>query len=261
MENKKYIFAVMLLLSFVLLAPVAFAATGYNPDTSNTNINTNTYNPDTSNTNINTNTYNPDTSSVNYNAGTLPTLDSASTSGSNTTSVTFPNPLGNVTTVSALLYSILTHLMGIMAIIAVIFMVIGGIMYMISGGNEAMVTRAKKTWTGAAIGLAIAMAAPTFLKEIQAILGGNTSGDASSWVSNSLTLQQIAINVLNLLLSVLGIIAMISMVIGGMMFLTAAGDERRIDKGKSIFTYSLLGVIAALSAVIVIKEINYLLGG
>lgn len=175
-------------------------------------------------------------------------------------SITFDNPLG-FTTVSGLLSSVLTNLMGIMAIIAVIFMVIGGIMYMMAGGNETMVTRAKKTWTGAVIGLSIAMAAPTFLKTIQAILGGNTSGNASSWVSNALSLHDIAVNVLNLLLSVLGIIAMISMVIGGMMYLTAAGDERRIDKGKEIFKYSILGVIAALSAVIVIKTINNLLGG
>ncbi len=134
---------------------------------------------------------------------------------------------------------------------------------MLSAGNEAMVTRAKKTWTGAVIGLAIALGAPTFLKTIQAILGGNsnTGGNADSWVSNSLTLQQVAVNVLNLLLSLLGVIAMISMIIGGLMYLTAAGDERRLDKGKEIFKYSILGVVAALSAVVVISQINILLGG
>lgn len=179
------------------------------------------------------------------------------------TPTSFPNPLGSVTTVSALLSSIITNLMGIMAIIALIFIIIGGIMYMLSAGNEAMVTRAKKTWTGAVIGLAIAMAAPTFLKTIQTILGGNdtSSGNADSWVSSALTLRDIAVNVLDLLLSIIGIVAMISMIIGGLMYLTAAGDERRIDKGKEIFKYSIIGIVVALSAVVVINEVNSLLGG
>lgn len=180
-----------------------------------------------------------------------------------TTSTSFPNPLGSVTTVSALLSSVLTNLMGIIAIIALIFIIIGGIMYMTSGGNEKMVTRAKGTWTGAVIGLAIAMAAPTFLKTIQTILGGNsnTDGNADSWVSDALSLRDIAVNVLDLLLSVLGVVAMISMIIGGLMYLTAIGDPKRIDTGKDIFKYSLLGVIVSLSAVVVISQVNSLLGG
>ncbi|MFA7319140.1 MAG: hypothetical protein WC022_00880 [Parcubacteria group bacterium] len=177
--------------------------------------------------------------------------------------VEFPNPLGSVTTVSALLSSVLTNLMGILAIISLIFIIIGGIMYMTSAGNETMVTRAKKTWTGAVIGLAIAMAAPTFLKTIKTILGGNgnTGSNADSWVSSALSLRDIAVNVLDLLLSIIGIIAMISMIIGGLMYLTAAGDERRIDKGKEIFKYSIIGIIVALSAVVVISQVNSLLGG
>ena len=88
----------------------------------------------------------------------------ATNSTTTTTTTTFDNPLGSVTTVSQLLSSILSHLMGIIAIIAIIFIVIGGIMYMLSTGNEAMVTKAKKTWTGAVIGLAITLATPTFFK-------------------------------------------------------------------------------------------------
>lgn len=150
--------------------------------------------------------------------------------------------------------------MGIIAIIAVIFMVIGGIMYMTSGGNETMVTRAKKTWTGAVIGLAIALAAPTFLKEIQNILGGGgTGGSADAWVSGALTIKEIAVKVLNLLLSIVGIIAMISLVIGGGMYLTAYGDEKRIDTAKKIITYAIIGIVVALAALVIVRQVNNLL--
>ncbi len=175
---------------------------------------------------------------------------------------TFANPLGSVTTISQLLSSILSHLMGIIAIIAIIFIVIGGIMYMLSTGNEAMVTKAKKTWAGAVIGLAIALAAPTFLKEIKSILNGNTTtgGSANNWVSGALTIHDIAVNVLNLLLSVVGIIAIIALVIGGGMYLTAYGDEKRIDAGKKTITYAILGIIVTLAALVIVRQIANLLG-
>lgn len=173
----------------------------------------------------------------------------------------FPNPIG-FTTVSDLLSAVLNNLMGIIATIAVVFIVIGGIMYLASGGNEAMVTRAKKTWTGAVVGLAIALAAPTFLKEIRTILMGNSStgGSADAWVSNAITIRQIAVNVLNLLLSVLGILAIIALVVGGGMYLTAYGDEKKIDDGKKIIKYAIIGIVVSLSALLIVRQVGSLFG-
>jgi hypothetical protein len=131
---------------------------------------------------------------------------------------------------------------------------------MLSGGNEEMITRAKKIWTGAIIGLAIALAAPTFLKEIQALLGGSTSSDAQTWMSSALTLRQIAANVLNWLLSIIGIIAVIALIIGGGMYLTAYGDDDRIQKAKKIITYAIIGIVVALAALVIVRQVGNLLG-
>jgi len=185
---------------------------------------------------------------------------SSSASGTGATTTTFKNPIA-FKTVSELLNSILDHLLGIIAIIAVIFIIIGGVMYMMSGGSETMITRAKKTWTGAVIGFAIALASPTFLKEIQKILGGNgTNGNAQQWVSNALTIKQIAVNVLNLLLSVIGIVAIIALVIGGGMYLTAYGNEKKIDTGKRITTYAIIGIAVSLAALVIVHQVAHLLG-
>jgi hypothetical protein len=187
------------------------------------------------------------------------TACASSSSSSAASSVTFTNPLG-FTTVSGMLDAILNNLMGIIVILAVIFIVIGGIIYITSGGNETMVTRAKKIWAGAIIGLAIALASPTFLKEIQGILGGSgTGGGAASWVGSALTLRQIAVKFLNLLLSLVGILAIISLVIGGGMYLTAYGDERKIDKGKKIITYAIIGIVVALGALVIVRQVDNLL--
>lgn len=184
--------------------------------------------------------------------------NTASTPSSST--ITFPNPVA-FTTVSGFLNSVLGSLMGIIAIVAVIFIILGGVMYVISAGNEEMVTRAKKTWTGAIIGLAIALAAPTFLKEIQNLLGGSgPSGDAQAWISGALTIKQIAERVLTLLLSVIGILGIISLIIGGGMYMSAYGDEKRIDTAKRIITYAIIGIVVALAALVIVRQVMNILG-
>jgi TRAP-type C4-dicarboxylate transport system permease small subunit len=210
-----------------------------------------------------TNASNCPGSEYSFDARDCSEIDACKPSGNNspaTTSVTsFVNPIG-FTSVAELLDSILNNLMGIIAILAVIFIVIGGIMYLVSAGDETMITRAKKTWTSAVIGLAIALAAPTFLKEIRNILGGGgTGGSAQSWVSNSLTIRQIAVNVLTLLLDVVGIFAIIAMVIGGGMYLTAYGDEKKIDTGKRIITYAIIGIVVALASLVIVRQVDTLL--
>jgi len=175
---------------------------------------------------------------------------------------TFDNPLGpNMDNLKAVLTSLLNHLAGVIVLISIIFIVIGGLMYMMSSGDEKMITRAKNTITGATVGLAIALAAPTFLKEIITILGGPATGNPDDLVNNALTVKAIALGVLKFLLSVAGIIAIISLVVGGSTYLTAYGDEKRLDKGKSIVTYSIIGIAIILAALVIVNQIAKFIAG
>lgn len=166
----------------------------------------------------------------------------------------FANPL-KFKTVEEVTTALLDNLRGILATIAVVFIVIGGIMYMLSAGNEKMMERAKATWTAAVIGLAIALAAPSFLKEIMIILQADTSP-----VAGALTIKDIALRVLNLLLSLIGIFGILGLVIGGGFYLTAYGDEDRIDKGKKIITASVIGIVVAFGALVIVRQVASLLG-
>ena len=114
-----------------------------------------------------------------------------------------------------------------------------------------MVEKGKGAITMALVGLALGVAAPSLLKELANIIGW---GGASS-VAGALTLSQIAVNVLNFLLGTMGIVALVMLVIGAIMYLTSAGDEDRIDKGKEIFKYSLLGVLIAMSSMVLVTQI------
>ncbi|NTW26910.1 MAG: hypothetical protein HGA36_01155 [Candidatus Moranbacteria bacterium] len=66
---------------------------------------------------------------------------------------------------------------------------------------------------------------------------------------------------MNWLLVVVGILGVIGFVIAGIIYLTAAGDEGQIDKGKNAMVYSIVGVIVALVGVVIIKAVQGMLGG
>jgi hypothetical protein len=42
--------------------------------------------------------------------------------------------------------------------------------------------------------------------------------------------------------------------------MTAYGDEKRMETGKKIFTWSIVGVVVSLGSLIVVKQIMSLLG-
>jgi len=187
--------------------------------------------------------------------------------------IKFVNPL-EYDTVEDVLYSLLNTLQGIIVVISIIFIIIGAILYITSTGDEKKITMAKAAITASMIGLAIGIAAPSFLREISDILGWKSSNvleacdindngtiDAGAEqacvdaLEKSLTLAEIALNTLNFLLSVVGVLAIIMLVWGGIMYLTAAGDEKRIETAKNIVKWAIIGIAIALAAMVITRQI------
>lgn len=63
-------------------------------------------------------------------------------------------------------------IMGIIAVVATMFLVIGGLRYMAAGGDPAQVEQAKGNFKSALIGYALAVLSPVVLQVLQGILGG-----------------------------------------------------------------------------------------
>lgn len=167
-----------------------------------------------------------------------------------TSSSEFGNPI-SPTTIEGVLENISSYLQGIAGTIAVIFIIIGGVMYMVSGGSKEGTERAKKTLIFAIAGLAIVLVAPYLYNEIKALLNGSSPGSK---------LVDILTNILKLLLSIVGFIAIITMVVGGIFMLTAVGDDERYELGKKTATYSIVGLVVALSALIIATQVKNIIG-
>ena len=155
-------------------------------------------------------------------------------------------------TVENVLTSFLTKLQGIIVTISLIFIVIGALLYMFSAGNEQKIETAKKAIFASLIGLAIGVAAPTFLKEIADILGWE---NVPPEVQKAKRAGQIALDVLNFLLSIIGGTAIIQLVWGGIGYLTSGGNEEKVEAGKKNIIYALLGLGITLASLLIIKLI------
>ncbi|MFZ1720154.1 MAG: hypothetical protein WAU28_02265 [Candidatus Moraniibacteriota bacterium] len=167
------------------------------------------------------------------------------------TPIAIPNPL-QYDTVEDFVASVMAAVQDIVVVLAILAIVIGGVLYVISAGNSGLMTTAKGAITGALIGLAVVIAAPSFLKEVYTIVGGK---DAPSQLQNALSLTQIAMKTLEFLLGIVGIIAVIMLLIGGIAYMTSGGDSKRADVGKEIVKNALIGIAIVMAALILVKQV------
>lgn len=63
------------------------------------------------------------------------------------------------------------------------------------------------------------------------------------------------------LLGIFGTIGVIAFVIAGIMYLTAAGDETKVERAKKMLLYGVVGIIVGLLGLIIQKTIFFLLQG
>lgn len=174
-------------------------------------------------------------------------------------SISLPNPL-KYNTVQEVLTALLHALQAVIVTLALVFLVIGAVLYITSAGNQGRLTLAKGAITAALIGLAIGILAPTFLKEIANALGWGST-DIPTEVQNAPTAATILLNILNFLLGIVGVLAIIFLVIGGSMYLGAAGNPSQIDKAKGVVKYSLIGIVVALASLVFVRQIAAFFAG
>jgi heme/copper-type cytochrome/quinol oxidase subunit 2 len=83
-----------------------------------------------------------------------------------------PQPMAAPKSINDVIAGITGWIMGILALVATMFLVIGGLRYMAAGGDPAQVEQAKGNVRSALVGYALAVLAPVILQVLQGIIGG-----------------------------------------------------------------------------------------
>lgn len=85
-------------------------------------------------------------------------------------------------------------------------------------------------------------------------VGRNTSIDA--FVNNDRPLTRYVGFVVNIMTAGIVAIGVISIVIGGFLYLTAGAEPKNVDAGKTWIKAALLGILLALTAWLILNTIN-----
>ena len=115
-----------------------------------------------------------------------------------------------------------------------------------------MITTAKLCLTGALIGLALAAAGPSFLKEIKTIV--LKDGQMPTTLDEALTVKEIVLNTLAFLLSIFGILAIVSLVVSGAIYIFSFGDSNKAQKAKYAVGASIAGIVIAGASLILVRQ-------
>lgn len=100
-----------------------------------------------------------------------------------------------------------------------------------------------------AFGVAVAYATSTFASAASEIgAGANSTGQ-----TGGVTFQQGVETVTNILLFIIGLVAVIMIIIGGIRYTTSNGDASQTKAAKDTILYSIVGLVVAIMAYAIVR--------
>ncbi|HSE61929.1 MAG TPA: pilin [Candidatus Saccharimonadales bacterium] len=108
--------------------------------------------------------------------------------------------------------------------------------------------------------LVVAVALPTAAADPKQSLcegsGGTWSGTSCSNASGQSDLMTTIRNISNVLLFILGTIAVVMVIIGGIRYVTSNGEQNQISSAKDTIMYAMIGLVLALAAYAVVNFVT-----
>lgn len=78
--------------------------------------------------------------------------------------------------------------------------------------------------------------------------GLNAASAQAGYEDRNTTVEQYIANIINVILSLLGVIFLAFTIYGGLIWMTAQGNEERVKKARELITEAVIGVIIVLAA-------------
>lgn len=98
----------------------------------------------------------------------------------------------------------------------------------------------------------VAMVSPAYAApNTEYIESTNPDGDSSTGLMDTVK------TIINVVLGIVGLIAVVMIILGGVSFITSQGDATKVTKAKNTVLYGVIGLIVALLAFAIV---NFVLG-
>lgn len=150
---------------------------------------------------------------------------------------------------------VITFIKYIIGSVAVVFIVRNGLRLVISGENEEEVSKDKKNILWGLLGLILILVSNSVINDVFFKIDAGTYPGLEAVrpaISPARLIQEIA-GITNLVASIAGPFAILSLLAGGLMYAVAAGNEETIGKAKKIILWSLVGLLIIYGAFAIVS--------
>jgi hypothetical protein len=157
--------------------------------------------------------------------------------------------------VSAIFEGVVTFMRYLLGGIALFYTVKSGALIIFASGQEEEVTKQKEVFMWGFVGFIVIMVGDALIHYVVFPSGspgaGGVAGGQLPSVSAGIGLL---VKLTNLLLSIIGGVAVLTLVAGGVMYSVSAGDEQKSGQATKIIYGSLMGLIIAFSSYTIVSE-------
>ncbi len=118
----------------------------------------------------------------------------------------------------------------------------------------------KKSLKHIAVGIVTSMALmmATMVPAVHAqgfISPTDNPGAISTATGGQGSFRQLALTIVNFFLTFLGLIAVVMIIYGGFLYVTAAGNQEKIESAKKIIMYAVIGIVVILLSFAIVNTI------
>lgn len=104
------------------------------------------------------------------------------------------------------------------------------------------------------VGLTLVSFVPSALAQ-GLIKSTDNPNNISQATGGATSAKQLVLTIVNYFLYFLGLIATLMVIYGGILYVTAAGDTEKVDKGKKVISYALIGIIIILLSFALVNSV------
>jgi len=152
--------------------------------------------------------------------------------------------LKNTDAGTGLITDILPIVFGILGALSLLFVVIGGLRYVISAGNPTNTQKARETIIYALVGLVVSISAFTIVQFIlQSVQPDEDAGSEGLVGPNGILTQAT-----QLIVYATGTISVLMIIYGALKFVVSGGDAAGIKTARDTIMYALIGLVVAMVA-------------
>ena len=159
--------------------------------------------------------------------------------------------------IQQILINILNASLSLLFLVVMGFLIYGGYFWMTSMGNEEKIKKSKQILTASIVGLLIVLMSLSIVNFVSKAIGVTPQGLPTDTGLFGGTLNQALANIINAALTLVGVIALGTMVYGGFRWMTAAGSEEQVGEAKRILTAGIIGLIIIIISWAVV---NFVIG-